>query len=344
MACAVAAAERGLTVRLVASRLSGEASLAGAGLLAPSVERGDEPAHAFAIAARERYPTYVEWLRDRTGIDVPLSQQGIIQLAVNDAGVRGLKRAMPDGARWLDRDELAELEPALAHGLGGVLHERDGWVDNEVLFRALRQLAAEHPRVSLVDDRVTRLRFSPDAAAIGTSGAVYRGGRAVLAAGAWSALIDGLPRALAVEPVRGQILAYATAPLSRAVYGPTGYVVPRADGRTLVGATMERVGFEVATTEAGIARLRRTAAEILPSLAEVEPTQAWAGIRPISADLQPILGADPREPWLIYATGHSRNGILMTPLTGDCVAALLMSEPPPVSLAPFAADRFGTEA
>lgn len=342
MACAVAAAERGLTVRLVASRLSGEASVAGAGLLAPSVERGDGPSHAFAIAARERYPTYLAWLRDRTGIDVPLSQQGIIQLAVNDAGVRGLKRAMPDGARWLDRDELAELEPALAHGLGGVLHERDGWVDNEVLFRALRQLVTEHPRVALVDDRVARLRFGPDAAAIGTSGAVYRGGRAVLAAGAWSALIDGLPRALAVEPVRGQMLAYATSLLSRAVYGPTGYVVPRADGRTLVGATMERAGFEVATTEAGIARLRRTAAEILPSLAEVDPTQAWAGIRPISADLQPILGADPREPWLIYATGHSRNGILMTPLTGDCVAALLMAEPPPVPLAPFAPDRFGS--
>ncbi|HEX6051558.1 MAG TPA: FAD-dependent oxidoreductase [Gemmatimonadaceae bacterium] len=344
MACAVAAAERGLTVRLVALRLSGEASLAGAGLLAPSVERGDGPSHAFAVAARERYPAYVDWLRDRTRVDVPLGLRGIVQVAVNDAGVRGLKRAMPDGARWLDRHELAELEPALAHGLGGVLHERDGWVDNEVLFRALRQLVSEHPRVALVDDRVARLRFGADAAAIGTNGAVYRGGRAVLAAGAWSALIDGLPRPLAVEPVRGQMLAYATAPLSRAVYGPTGYVVPRADGRTLVGATMERVGFEAATTEAGINRLRRTAAEILPSLAEVEPVQAWAGIRPISADLQPIIGPDPDEPWLIYATGHSRNGILMTPLTGDCVAALLASEPPPVPLAPFAPARFGGRA
>ena len=343
MACAVAAAERGLTVRLVASRLSGEASVAGAGLLAPSVERGDGPSHAFAVAARERYPTYVDWLRDRTGIDVPLSQQGIIQLAVNDAGIRGLKRAMPHGARWLDRVELAELEPALAHGLGGVLHERDGWVDNEVLFRALQQLVTEHPRVALVDDRVVRFRPSPDAAAIGSSGAVYRGGRAVLAAGAWSALIDGLPQALAVEPVRGQMLAYATSPLRRAVYGPTGYVVPRADGRTLVGATMERVGLDASTTAAGIARLRRTAAEILPSLADVEPSNAWAGIRPISADLQPIIGPDPQEPWLIYATGHSRNGILMTPLTGDCVAALLMAEPPPVSLTPFAPDRFGRQ-
>jgi glycine oxidase len=341
MACAVASAERGMTVRLVRARLTGESSLAGAGLLAPSVEREDGPSHEFPITARDRYPAYVAWLRERTGIDVPLSRDGIIQLAVNEAGVRGLRRGMPESARWLDSSELIDLEPALAHGLGGVLHERDGWVDNTVLLRALQHVVDAHPRITSVEDRVVRLRLGADPAAVGATGAVHSGGRAVLAAGAWSATIDGLPRMLAVEPVRGQMIAYSTALLSRAVYGPTGYAVPRADGRTLVGATMERVGFDAATTEAGVTRLKRTAVEILPSLASLEPSHAWAGIRPISADLLPILGPDPDEPWLIYATGHSRNGILMTPLTADCVGALVAGEAPPVSITDFAPDRFG---
>jgi glycine oxidase len=169
---------------------------------------------------------------------------------------------------------------------------------------------------------------------------VYPAGRAVLAAGAWSGTIAGLPRAVPVEPVRGQMLAYPACPLTRAVYGPTGYVVPRPDGRTLVGATMERAGYESITTAAGIARLERTAAEIVPGFASLEPSTAWAGIRPMSPDGQPILGADPVEPRLVYATGHSRNGVLMTALTGDCIGALLAGEPPPADLSAFAPDRF----
>lgn len=342
LACAAAAAERGLVVQLLDARTRGEASFAAAGLLAPSIERGEGSSHLFAAAARDRYPSYVAWLRDRTGIEVPLSRRGVIQVAVNEAGVRGLAGSMGAGARWLDAVELAELEPALGHGLGGVLHEPDGWVDNVILARALRRLVDDHPGVTVAEDRVVALRAAPNPAAVGASGTAYEAGRVVLAAGAWSATVAGLPRTLAVEPVRGQMLAYATAWLSRAVYGPTGYVVPRADGRTLVGATMERVGFDAATTESGIERLRRTASEILPQLARMEPSETWAGIRPMSADGQPIIGADPEAPWLIYATGHSRNGVLMTPLTADCVAALLVGDIAPADLTPFAPERFDT--
>lgn len=340
MACAIAAAERGFEVRIVGERLSGEASLAAAGLLAPSVERGDGAAHVFAVAARDRYPSYLEWLRDRCGIDVPLNRRGIVQVALNDAGVRGLRRALPAGARWLDANELAKLEPALDHGLGGVFHDLDGAVDNVVLHRALGVVVELHPRIALTHDRIRELRFGPAVAAVGQRGEVYAAGRVVLAAGAWSKTIAGLPRAVPVEPVRGQMVAYSASPLARAVYGPTGYVVPRPDGRTLVGATMEHAGFDAATTSAGIARLRRTAAEIVPAFGDLEPCAAWAGIRPMSPDGQPILGADPAEPRLFYATGHSRNGVLMTALTGDCVAALLAGDPPPIDLSAFAPGRF----
>ena len=340
LACAAAAAERGLRVLLVGEPRVGAASLAAAGLLAPSIERADGHASDFATAARDRYPTYLEWLRDRTGLDVPLNRDGIIQVALTDAGVRGLRRSMPADAQWLDPRELAELEPALHHGLAGVLHPLDGSVDNVRLFEALRTAVDGLARVTIVPDIVTELRFGGPVEAVGRSGAVYVAETVVLAAGAWSATITGLPRAIPVEPVRGQMIAYAGSPLRRAVYGPTGYVVPRANGRTLVGATTERAGFESITTPEGLAKLERTAAEILPQFTNVHPAAAWAGLRPISADLQPILGVDPDEPRLLYATGHSRNGVLMTPLTGDCVGSVLAGEPPPVDIRDFSIGRF----
>ena len=343
LACAAAAAERGFTVLVVGEARVGAASLAAAGMLAPSIERGEGDAADFAIAARDRYPSYVEWLRERSGIDVPLNREGIIQLAVSEAGVRGLSRAMPLGAEWLDARALHHLEPALAHGLGGVFHSTDGAVDNVLLYEALRITVERHARVIVVQDSVDGVTW-PSGSVVGTgrSGATYTAERVILAAGAWSNSIRGLPRPLPVEPMRGQMIAYATSLVSRCVYGPTGYVVPRTNGRTLVGATSERVGFESATTAEGMARLEQTATEILPSLAGVAPSEAWAGLRPMSADLQPILGADPDEPRLLYATGHSRNGVLMTPLTGDCIAATLLGEPLPVDIAPFEVTRFSS--
>jgi glycine oxidase len=292
------------------------------------------------MVARDRYPTYLEWLGERTGLDVPLSRDGIIQVALDEAGVRGLSRAKPAEAEWLDARELAELEPALRHALGGVLHPLDGSVDNVRLFEALRAAVEGLPRVAIVADTISELRLAGPVEAVGRTGMVHAAEMVVLAAGAWSSTITGLPRAVPVEPVRGQMIAYPGSPLRRAVYGPTGYVVPRTNGRTLVGATTERAGFESITTPEGIAKLERTAGEILPQLANVQPAHAWAGLRPISADLQPILGADPDEPRLLYATGHSRNGVLMTPLTADCIAALLAGEPPPVDIRDFSIERF----
>jgi len=221
-----------------------------------------------------------------------------------------------------------------------VLHPVDGAVDNVVLLEALRIAVSREQRIATVTDTITGLRFSTAVEATGSSGARYSSARVVLAAGAWSNTIAGLPRLVPVEPVRGQMIAYTGSPLRRAIYGPTGYLVPRVTGRTLVGATMERAGYESTTTPEGIARLERTAAEVLPRLAGAQPAEAWAGLRPISADLQPILGPDPGEPRLIYATGHSRNGVLMTPLTGDCIAALLAGESSPTDISAFSIARF----
>jgi glycine oxidase len=340
LACAAAAAERGLAVLVVGHERKGQASLAAAGILAPSIERATASADAFGIAARDRYPAYIEWLAERCGTSVSLNRDGIIQVAVTEAGVRGLRRAMSAEARWLDAAELHALEPGLKHGLGGVFHEHDGAVDNVQLYEALYAVVRADRRITMVDDAVTEMAFTNSAQATGRHGSVYRADRAVVAAGAWSNTVRGLPRAIPVEPVRGQMIAYPGRPLSRVVYGPTGYIVPRSTGRTLVGATTEHVGFDSVTTPEGIERLRRTAAEILPELADLEPSESWSGLRPMSSDLHPVLGVDPDEPRLIYATGHSRNGVLMTPLTGDCIAALLCGDALPVDIEAFSIARF----
>ena len=340
LACAAAAADRGLSVRVVGQARAGQASLAAAGMLAPSIERAGGTADAFAISARDRYPAFVEWLRERTGIDVSLNRDGIIQVAISEAGVRGLRGAMSADAHWLDARDLHQLEPALSHGLGGVFHAHDGAVDNVRLHEALLAAVRADSRITLVEDTIVDVNMRGSVTAAGQRGATYGADRLVIAAGAWSRVIAGLPRPIPVEPVRGQMISFPGLPLSRVVYGPTGYVVPRAHGRTLVGATTEHVGYESTTTPEGIGRLRRAGAEIVPGFAQLEPADAWAGLRPMSPDLLPVLGPDPDEPRLIYATGHSRNGVLMTPLTGDCVAAVLTGEPTSVDISGFSIARF----
>lgn len=340
MACAAAAAERGFSVRLVGESRPGESSLAAAGMLAPSVERADGPADEFGIAARDRFPAYIDWLRERTGTVVPLNRAGIIQAAMSEAGVRGLQRAMPAQAEWLDARSLHSLEPSLGHALGGVYHANDGATDNVVLHRALSAVVESDSRIEIARCGVVSISFLPSARVTCNDGSTFSADRVVLATGAWASTITGLPRAVPVEPVRGQMISYAQQLLDRCVYGPTGYVVPRPDGRTLIGATTERVGFDPVTTQEGIDKLKRAAVEILPMLAGLEPSSAWAGLRPMSADLHPILGPDPDEPRLFYATGHSRNGVLMTPITGECTAALLSGDAPPVDISAFSISRF----
>jgi glycine oxidase len=140
--------------------------------------------------------------------------------------------------------------------------------------------------------------------------------------------------------MRGQMLALAAAPLTHVVYGPHGYLVPRGGTHTLAGSTMERSGFDASTTDQAIAEIRTMANTLCPSLATAPTAAVWAGLRPVTPDFLPIIGHDPDYPSLLYACGHSRNGVLLAPLTADCVAALAVGEPSPFSLSSFTVDRF----
>ncbi|MFL5593216.1 MAG: glycine oxidase ThiO [Gemmatimonadaceae bacterium] len=340
LAIAAALAERGVAVTLVSETRAGEASPAAAGMLAPSVERAPGPAHEFGIAARDRYPSYIEFLAERTAVKVPLNRLGILQIALTDKGIKGLKKSAAPTSRWLDTNELRELEPALSHGLGAVFNPGDGAVDNTRLLAALDKLCSASARITRLTDAVVKIEPRADSCAVATkSGGRHSARKVVIAAGAWAGKISGARYARQVKPARGQLVSYAVAPLRHVVYGPSGYVVPRGEV-TIGGSTMESVGFDTTTTTSGIKKVRAAAEEICPALASSATPEAWAGLRPVTPDMLPILGADPDHASLIYACGHSRNGVLMAPLTGDLIADLVTESPLSHDLSQFRPDRF----
>ena len=340
LASALAIAERGIKVSLVGTHRPGEASSAAAGMLAPSVERATGPAHDFAIAARDRYPGYLSYLADRTGIRVPLNRLGILQLALSEKGIKGLKRTALPTSRWLTAAEVSELEPALSHGLGAMYNPDDGAVDNVVLLDEMDQLASSTGSITRVDDAVVSLRRRRDSCAVVfQSGGTLESDHVVLAAGAWTAQIEGAPFAKVVGPARGQLVLYPVCPLRHVVYGPHGYVVPRGDG-TIGGSTMENVGFEFQVTEDGVKKVRHASEEICRQLSTHSAPKAWAGLRPVTPDMLPLLGRDPEHHSIVYACGHSRNGVLMAPLTGDVVADLVTGAALSHDLSQFRPGRF----
>ena len=308
-------------------------------MLAPSVERAPGPAHLFGIAARDRYPSYIEFLAERTGVKVPLNRLGILQVAFNEKGIKGLHKSALPTSRWLEPKELQHFEPALPHALGAMFNAQDGAVDNIVLLEALNRLVANAKWIERLDEGVRSVKADDDSCTVlADSGKKFTARNVVIAAGAWAGKISGARLAKSVKPARGQLVSYSSTPLRHVAYGPRGYIVPRGNV-TIGGSTMEDVGFDASTTEAGIKKVRSAAEEICPTLGSSQTT-AWAGLRPVTPDLLPIIGPDPKHPSLIYACGHSRNGVLMAPLTGDLIADLVTESPLSHDLSQFRPDRF----
>jgi glycine oxidase len=338
---AAAIAERGMKVTLIGEIREGEASPAAAGMLAPGVEPSAGAAHDFAVAARDRYVTFLDWVESATGARIPLDRNGILQLAQSPGEADSLQRERAPGTKWLEPPRLHELEPALAATHGALYHEFDGAVDNAALTEALRAFASRAASITVVMERAVALDSSVGAPSVRcASGRQYSGSTVVIAAGAWSAELAGLPTAIPVHPMRGQMLAVAGAPLRHVAFAGHGYIVPRSDGTTFIGSTSEHTGFDNATTSEAADHLRALAAALCPTLGAAPTLRHWAGLRPMTPDFLPVIGRDARVPSVIYALGHSRNGILMAPLTGDCVAALVDGQDPGCDLRPFAPARF----
>ena len=341
MATALACARRGLSVVLSGEGRPGAASPAAAGMLAPSTEGAAKNVRAFANACRDAWPDFLDGLSEASAAGALLNQLGILELAAGADDVARLQSRCAGDSRWLEPSDVAALEPGVHAPFGAALHARDGAVDNEQLLAILDETIARTTGITWASG-TRRLRLAVGSATIDLAdGTAVVAAHVILAAGAWVGGLQGLPRPIPVVPVRGQMIGLrAATPLRHVVEGPGLYLVPRAGARLLVGSTMESVGFDAGTSPDAAATLALGAGRIFPAVASQTPAEHWSGLRPMTPDLLPILGPDPEHAALLYACGHSRNGILMTPLTASCLAALAAGASSPWPLEPFGIGRF----
>lgn len=345
-ACARALALRGLNVTLCEPGPdAAAASAASAGILGAQIERTDDSLRALGLRGRDLYEGLATELLETTGIDIGLWREGIASLAFTEAEAEVLRDALAHqrqaGLRcdWLESAEVAERFPAAAPALGAMFAPEDGAVNAPALARALRA-DARRRGTQFVEASVTHLTtILGRATGVETSAGTIRAEHVIIAAGAWSPRIDRLPRALPIEPVRGQMAATPWPhEMPRAIlYHDHGYVLARA-GEALLGSTMEHVGFDAGVTEAGIAEIVAMAKRLIPGLAA--PTRTWAGLRPVTPDGRPIVGADPDVRGLWYATGHGRNGVLLAALTGEIIGGLVTATGSEIEIASLAPERF----
>jgi glycine oxidase len=336
LSIALGVARSGGTCQVIGKSTAGQASSASAGLLAASLGNADPVFRHFMRSSRDRYPAWLRWLAERTGIEVVLNRLGILETHVGSLVGESVDESE---SRRLSPDEVRELEPALA-AAPAVLHLHDGFADNVTLLHALREALRCEWSVDFVEGRGASIEpFSGGCSVRTDDGRKLQGGTVVLAAGAWSPLVADLPRAVNVEPVRGQMLRFGACPVIHAVSTPDAYLVPRGND-TLVGSTLERVGFDARTTVAAGEHLRRAAIKAIPALADFDVIQAWSGLRPMTPDARPILGRDPDVAGLVYACGHGKNGILLAPLTAECIVDVIAGTRPQFDLTPFSIARF----
>ncbi|HZI09777.1 MAG TPA: glycine oxidase ThiO [Myxococcus sp.] len=352
MGCGIALRLRQAGVRVVVLERSipgAEASSAAAGILAPQMEsEGPGPFLELCLRSRGLYPTFATELRELTGVDVAYRPCGVLKVAFHEDDVHHLEstlvwqRGMGLRAELLDGAAARALEPKLSpHALAALHFPDDHQVDNRLLVRALSMAAAKAGAEFRSGYVRGIVQEGGRAVGVDLDGEVLRAGAVVLAAGSWSALVQGAgvePRA--VRPARGQMVQLQTRlpVLERILTSEKGYLVPRADGRVIAGSTMEMVGFDKQVTAAGLARILDMALELCPELANAPVTETWAGFRPWTEDKNPYLGEGPL-PGLFLATGHFRNGILLAPITAKLVAQAVLGEKPSVDLAPFRYDR-----
>jgi glycine oxidase len=355
LATAWQAARRGLSVTVVDDSPGTGASAAAAGMLAPVTEVGyrEEALLRLGLASVERWPAFAADVERASGLRIGLRTAGTLVVGFDEDDVRELtalhafQRELGLDAERLTPREARRREPSLTPRVrGGLLVAGDHSVDGRALHAALL-VAAQDAGVRLVRDRVTELRVV-GGRAVGletVDGDAVAAGSVVLALGAHSGRLPGVPP-LPVRPVKGQILRLAGAAdllegtVRALVRGRHVYLVPYAGDRLIVGATTEDRGFDPTVTAGGVHDLLHDAIEVVPGISELELVETLARWRPGTPDNAPLLGPGPL-PGLVLATGHHRNGVLLTPVTAEVTAELLATGVLPELAAPFTADRFG---
>jgi glycine oxidase len=355
LACAWRAAERGGRVCVLErDRPAAGATGVAAGMLAPVGEAswGEERVLVLNLESLRRWADFAEQLEEEAGLGTGFARRGALHVAVDRDEAEELRRryelhqSLGLVSEWMQGRECRRLEPGLATAVRGGAHvPGEASVDPRKVVAAL---------LASLDRRGVTVHSGAEVVAADRHGGAWRvetadghdfeGQTMVLAAGCWSGqarwLPDGVPP---VRPVKGEILTLRGSPddpvCDRIVAGEHVYMVPRADGRLIVGATVEERGFDTTVTAGGVHELLREAYRLIPEIAELELVEATAGLRPGSPDNAPLIGSGDAE-GLLVATGHFRNGVLQAPLTADCIAALLAGEPAPIDLDPFSPQRF----
>ena len=354
------AAAAGLDVVLVDPDRGDAASLVAAGMLAPVSEAlfGESALLRVNLLAVGRFPAFAAELENLTGHDVGLRREGTLAVAYDPGDFAALmrltafRRSAGLDAEELDSRACRKLESFLTPDVhGGVLFAGDWSVDNRRYAAALRA-AAVIAKVRIVRDRVNEV-LTRDGQARGVllaDGGDIASAVVVVAAGCASGVIDGLPGPLrtVVRPVKGQLLRLRhpegmppviSHTIRATVRGADVYLVPRADGEVIVGATQEERGPDRTVTAGAVHDLLHDAMSVLPVTSELILTETCAGLRPGTPDNGPIVGGGGIE-GLLLATGHYRNGILMSPVTADAIVACLTGQQPAAEWKPFAPGRF----
>ena len=337
------------------------ASWAAAGMLAPLAEAHTEEPDLLKLGCQSLacYPQWVQELETDAEMSIGYRVEGtlIVGLEPDDTHqLQHLYRAQQDlglDVTWLTGREAREIEPALSPRVTAAIRcESDHQVDNRLMVKALGRAYQRYGGVLHENSAVENIHIE-NGIAVGVktrNGEKQNGDVIVLSAGCESAQIEGIPDTIRppVRPVKGQMLALQMEDgitvknvirTVRARYPTSVYLVPRADGRLIVGATSEEMGFDTRLTAGGVFELLRGAWEAVPGVYELPLLETWAGLRPGSRDNAPILGETPIEN-LIYATGHYRNGILLTPITAYEIAKLILTGETSETIAPFRLDRF----
>jgi len=347
---------RGASVTVFDKGAAGSgASHAAAGMLAAHLEAEPREENLVALnrASQALWPAFARELETASGLPVDLRTEGTLLLALTGDDqsrmkhVLSFQKSLGLPLEWLTTAEVRRREPHLTPIISGAIFSpQDHQVDNRAVAVALRAAAMKAgvtlrentpvERIVVSDSRVTGIGIGSENQAADV---------VVLAAGAWSRGMSGLPASLLppVRPVKGQMLALRMDPkaplLTHVVWAPGAYLVPRKDGRLLIGATVEEKGFDANLTAGGQLALLEATWRALPGIEELPIHEMWVGFRPGSRDDAPIIG-ESSVPGLVYATGHYRNGILLAPITAEVVAALVLEGEADPRVANFGFERF----
>lgn len=353
-------AQRGAKVTVFDKDAAGlGASHAAAGMLAANLEAEPREESLIALnrASQALWSDFASELESASGLSVGLRTEGTLLLALTADDRARLKHLLAFQTslglplEWLSAAEVRRREPHLAPTMAGAIWSpKDHQVDNRAVAAALR-VAVQRAGVTLHEHRAVEEITTAGGRVTGVRarGNIVSADVVVLAAGAWSREIAGLPNDARppVRPVKGQMLALRMDPkaplLNHVVWAPGAYLVPRKDGRLLIGATVEEKGFDPNLTAGGQLALLEATWRALPGIEELPIDEMWAGFRPGSRDDAPIIGAG-SVPGLVYATGHYRNGILLTPITAQAVADLVLDGVVDPAIRSFGLERFTAAA